>query len=43
MLERIILAISLTLQLAGLTLIADHTVALEHTRERMTQLILKTH
>ena len=43
MLERMILAISLTLQLAALMFIAYQTVVLEHMLEHMAQLILKTH
>ena len=43
MLERIVLAISLTLQLLGLVFIAYQTVVLARMLDHMTQLILKTH
>ena len=41
--ERIILAVSLTLQLAALVFIAYQTVVLARMLEHMAQLILKTH
>jgi hypothetical protein len=43
MLERIVLVISLTIQLAGLVFIAYQTVVVARMLEHITQLILKTH